>query len=211
MDGQFIFEKLFNEGFIPESKREKEFMESLRDFVYFDKTLGVYKIKKGVTMEENYDEFKLVSFPVLNFVGLFSEDNNYSPSLERVIKKPAIMVKFLGGEGDFCKALQGYKLGKVFNLMVEAFGKNASVEGFRVKLSEEAKELFDVKNKVSAEFATATSKSGKAGDVRRLEFSGIRPTMAKFKLGVDTTFGVIFDLEELKSLKKERVIDKAGL
>lgn len=211
MDGQFIFEKIFDGGFSAETRRELELMDSVRDFVYKDKTDGLFKARKGTEKQENYDEIILVIKPTINFLGLFSENNNYSPSLEKAIQKPAIMLKFFGGEGNFRSALGSHSLGESFNVMVDGYGKNNQVEGFRVKLPSEVEDLINSKNKTIGYFATATSKNGKSGDVRGLEFTGVRPTMAKMRLGVSTSFGVVYDEDELSKLEKRVVLDKARL
>ena len=209
MDGQNVIDLLFSSGFKPETRRENEFIENLEGFVYYDKNSGLYKVKRGVSKEENYDEIVLSIKPVVNFLGLFSENNNYSPSLPRVIDKPSVMLKFLGGEGFDEKILNNHSLGEVFNVTIEAYGKSDLVEGFKASLPSEIQELACAKNKSVGYFATATSRGGKAGDIRFVSFSGVRPTMAKMRLGVDTTFGVVYDLEELRNAKKVLVIDKA--
>lgn len=211
MDGQFIFDKLFSDGFMPESRRENELMDKISDFVYKDRESGLFKAKKGAEKHETYDDITLTIKPVVNFLGLFSENNNYSPVLDRKIKTPSVMLRFLGGEAIGEDMLMGHKLGKTINVTIDGYANDGTVEGFRAVMPSEIENLMLGKNKKLGYLATATNKGGKEGNLRFANFSGVRPTMAKLKLGVSTTFGVFYNLDELEKASKTMVIDKAGL
>ena len=107
--------------------------------------------------------------------------------------------------------LLGHSLGEVVNVTIDGYACDGSVEGFKASLPSEIGDLMMGKNKSVGYIATATNKGRKEGNLRFLNFSGVRPTMAKLKLGVSTTFGVFYNLGDLNNANKTMVIDKAGL
>lgn len=213
----YIFEDIFKEkGFKPETRKENNVIDELKDggFVFYKKEMNAYFAKDGVEKMETPDEITLRIVPKINYLALFIESDNFVPSLEKNIRNKHILVKFYKDETDaeIKKQLSQVKLGKKYAIKISGFGKSADNEGYMVELpeDEELQKLFFRPRKF-AYFTTGLSKKGKEKDTANLDFVGVRPATVMFKLGISTTFGVFYSVEEFETSGKSIKFDKATL
>lgn len=210
MDGARVIEDLMSGGFKPESRKEENLVQNLKDkgFVFYEKQSGLFKMKDGVVKTENYDEIVLECWPVLRAVNLYSVNNNFSPSLDIKINEPRVLVRFVSTISELKKVLGSHKLGEMVDATVVAYASNGKNEGFKVEFEHDTVEDLGLKWK-DAVMTTSLSRGAKASDTKNLEFKGVRPTKLKLKIGVDTSFGTVFDEQKLKSAGEKIVLDKA--
>lgn len=211
----YVIEKLFKEGFKPETKRETFFIEELKEdgFVYFDKNLNLFKFKEGIEKKETTDEVKLSVIPKINYLGLFPNVDNFTSTLPSV-KFKHILVEFLGNnnnpESRLSELLKDLKLGQMFALTALGYGKNETNEGYKLQAPDELLPIM-FKNSPICYMTTGITKTGKDKDTKNIDFVGVRPAKIMFKLGISTSFGVFFSMEDFKSVGKTKIIDKAML
>ena len=101
-------------------------------------------------------------------------------------------------------------MGQEFTLTALGYGKSDTNEGYKFEVPEELTPLMYKGNNFCF-FTTGLSKGAKDKDTKNLEFIGVRPAKIIFKLGISTTFGVFYDLDEFKLAGNKKVIDKATL
>ena len=211
----YIIDGLFGAGFKPETKRESNFIEDLRDdgFVYFDKSVGVFRICDNIAKTETPDDITLSVVPKINYLGLFPKVDNFKSDLMPT-RVRHITLEFLGNnenaEARLNQLLTGFRLGKDYSLTALGFGKNETHEGYKFEIPEELTKL-TYKNSNVCYLTTGMVKGAKEKDTKLISFVGLRPTKMMFRLGISTSFGVFFDLEEFKQSGKQKVIDKALL
>lgn len=211
----YIIEGLFADGFKPETKRETAFVEELRDdgFVFFDKLSGKFKIKSDVIKTETPDDITLKVVPKINYLGLFPKVDNFKSDLLPT-RVRHIMLEFLGNcqdaEGWLKENLSGLRLGQEFALTALGYGKTETNEGYKFELPEDLLGLSYRGNKICY-LTTGMVKNGKERDTKNIEFLGLRPTKMLFRLGISTTLGVFYCLDEFKDSGSQKVIDKAML
>lgn len=211
----YIIENLTKSGFKPESRREQAFVENLKDngFVFFDKANNVFKFKEEVEKSETTDEITLSIKPKLNYLGLFPKVDNFSTDLISP-RVRHIMLEFLANSNNPMEVLdrkiKGFKLGSEYSLTAVGFGKNENNEGYKFEVPEELVPLMYKGNKFCF-FTTGLSKSGKEKDTKNIDFVGVRPVRVLFRLGISTSFGVFYDLDEYKKSGNTLVLDKATL
>ena len=211
----YILDKLFEQGFRPETRKETNFIDELKDegYVFYDKQTNLFKIKDGIKRTETTDEITLSVVPKINYIGLFPNVDNYTSSLTPVRNKH-IMIEFLGscenGAERVEQILRGLKLGQVFSLTALGYGKNSTNEGYQLEVPEELEPIMYRGNRVCY-MTTGLEKNGKEKDTKSIDFVGVRPTKTLFKLGISTSFGVFYDMNEFRQAGKTKVIDKALL
>ena len=211
----YIIDALKQNGFKPESRREAGFVQDLKDsgFVYFNKETNMFKLKDETVICETPDEITLSIKPKINYLGLFPNVDNFNTSLNSVRVKH-VMLEFLGGAEDAEKRVQelikGHKLGQQYSLTALGFGKSSTNEGFKLEVPEELEDLMYKGNRVCY-MTTGLSKTGKERDTKQLDFVGVRPAKILFRLGISTTFGVFYDMEDYINAGNVKVIDKALL
>lgn len=213
----YIFEDIFNnKGFKPETRKENNIIAELKEegFVYYKKEANAFFAKDGVEKIDTPEEITLKVIPKINYLALFIENDNFVPSLEKNIRNKHILVKFFKDETDveIKKQLSQIKMGKRYAVKMNSFGKNENNEGYMVELpdDEDLQKLF-FKPRKFAYFTTGLSKNGKEKDTANLDFIGVRPATVMFKLGISTTFGVFYSLEEFETSGKSITFDKATL
>ena len=213
----YIIDKLFTTGFSPETKKETSLITNLKDegFIYFDKSKNQYFARPETVKTETYDEIKLTIKPQINYLGLFVNNDNFTPSLPFNPRDKHILIEYLGktenAEQSLKNILQkGFTLGKTYSLTTQGYGKNESNEGYKLEVPEELTPLMYKGNKI-AYFTIGMSKQGKDRDTKNLDFVGVRPTKLLFTLGIHTTFGVFYSLESFNNAGKTKIIDKALL
>ena len=211
----YIIDELFTKGFRPETRKENNFIEDLKDdgFVFYEKQSGLYKMKEGIKKTETTDDITLSVVPKINYVGLFPNVDNYNSSLLSVRTKH-IMIEFLGNTENAVdqipNILKGLKLGSVFALTALGYGMNSTNEGYKFEVPEELAPLMYKGNRVCY-MTTGLNKNAKERDTKLIDFVGVRPTKTLFRLGISTSFGVFYDLNEFERAGKTKVIDKALL
>lgn len=211
----YIIEDLRKNGFRVETRKEQNFIDELKDcgFVYFDKNINGFRMKEEVEKTETPDDITLRVKPKLNYLGLFPTVDNFSTELISP-RVRHIMLEFLGGSSDpesvLKSKLKDVKLGQVFSLTALGFGKNENNEGFKLEVPEELETVMYKGNRICF-FTTGLSKSGKEKDTKNLDFVGVRPTKVLFRLGISTSFGVYYSMDEYLNAGKVKVIDKATL
>ena len=211
----YVIDELFANGFKPETKRETSFIDELRDdgFVFYDKENGKFKMRDGIKRTETTDEIILSVVPKINYIGLFPNVDNYTSSLMPVRNKH-IMIEFLGNTDNAIEKvgeiLEGFKLGQVFSLTALGYGKNDTNEGYKMQVPEELERLMYKGNQICY-MTTGLEKNGKERETKNIDFVGVRPTKTLFRLGISTSFGVFYNMEEFENAGKTKVIDKALL
>ena len=211
----YIIEDLRKNGFRVETRKEQNFIDELKDcgFVYFDKNINGFRMKEEVEKTETPDDITLRVKPKLNYLGLFPTVDNFSTELISP-RVRHIMLEFLGNCSDpeavLNSKLKDVKLGQVFSLTALGFGKNENNEGFKLEVPEELESVMYKGNRICF-FTTGLSKSGKEKDTKNLDFVGVRPTKVLFRLGISTSFGVYYSMDEYLNAGKVKVIDKATL
>lgn len=211
----YIIDELFGKGFKPETRREANFVDELKNdgFVFFDKQTNLFKMKDGIKKTENTDEIVLSVVPKINYIGLFPNVDNYTSSLLPVRNKH-IMIEFLGNIEDastrVAEILRGFKLGQVFSLTALGYGKNSTNEGYKLEVPEELESLMYKGNRICY-MTTGLERNGKERDTKNIDFVGVRPTKTLFRIGISTSFGVFYDMAEFEKAGNTKVIDKALL
>ena len=211
----YIIDELFSKGFRPETRKETNFIDELKDegFVFFDKQTNLFKIKDGIKKTETTDDITLSVIPKINYVGLFPNVDNYTSSLTPVRNKH-IMIEFLGSSENSIdrlpQVLKGLKLGQVFSLTALGYGNNGTNEGYKLEVPEELEGIMYKGNRICY-MTTGLEKNGKERDTKMIDFVGVRPTKTLFRLGISTSFGVFYDMDEFEKIGKTKVIDKALL
>ena len=210
MDGSKVIEDLLGKGFVPEDGKEENFIDNLKErgFVFFDKAQNKFKMKEGVNFSENYDEIILEKLPVVKSVGLYSENNNFSPRLEVKIKLPNVFLKVCSTEAEIRRFLGKHSLGELVDATAIGYGSTSNNEAFLVEVDHELCEDLGLKY-TKMIMTTAISRGGNARDSKNLDFGGVRPTKLKMKIGAQTSFGVVFSYADLLNMGEKYVIDKA--
>lgn len=212
----YIFEDIFTKGFKPETRKENYIIDQLKHkgFVYFKKETNSYFAKTGVVKSETPDEITLKVIPVINYVGLFVESDNFTPSLDINVKNKHIMIQYFKDmtEQEKKNIVKGLPLGKRFSIKIAGYGKSKDNEGYMVELGDEEvlQNLFR-RPRRNAFFTTGLSKFGKERDTENLDFVSVRPATLMFKLGISTTFGVFYSLEDYENSGNVITFDKATL
>lgn len=212
----YIFEDLFTKGFKPETRKETYLINELKDkgFIYFKKDTNSYFVKNGVVKTETPDEITLKVIPVINYVGLFVESDNFTPSLDINVRNKHIMIQFFKDMEEQAKkdVVKELPLGKRFSIKISGYGKSKDNEGYMVELSddESLQNLFRTPRR-TAYFTTGISKTGKERDTANLDFVSVRPATVMFKLGISTTFGVFYSLQDYENSGNMITFDKATL
>jgi len=211
----YVIDELFSKGFKPETRKETNFIEELKDdgFIYFDKQSNLFKMKEGIKRTETTEEITLSVVPKINYLGLFPNVDNFTASLTPVRNKH-VMIEFLGNneraEERLAELTKEVKLGQVFSLTALGYGKNGTNEGYKLEVPEELESLMYKGNRVCY-MTTGLEKNGKDKDTKLIDFVGVRPTKTLFRLGISTSFGVFYSVDEFQKAGKVKVIDKAML
>lgn len=213
MDIVYCIDKLFGDGFVPESKREKELIQNLKDegFVRFNKDANNFRVADRVSKLEDADFVTLKKEPMVFSVSLVCKADNFVPSLAVECKPKAIFLEYLGDKSltDAISVAGKLPIGKEYSLTVLGYGKNENNEGYKVLL-EDGAEVFARNAKFPYGFMSiSVSKTGKTKDTKNLEFIGVRPAKLRFKLGLTTSIGTVYDLAEIENGIKTIKIDKA--
>ena len=211
----YIIDGLLSKGCKPETRRENEFIQDLKDdgFIYFDKEANLFKMKLDVIKTETPDEITLSIMPKINYLGLFPMVDNFISSLMPVRTKH-VMLEFLGNDKEAEMHLEGFlkglKLGQVFSLTALGYGKNSTNEGYKLEVPEELESVMYRGNRICF-MTTGLEKNAKEKDTKSIDFVGVRPAKILFRLGISTSFGVFYSFNEYKEAGKTKVIDKALL
>lgn len=210
MDGTRIIDDLYGDGFMPEGNREQNFLDNLkaRGFVFFDKSIGKFKMKDGVIKTENYDEIVLEMKPIFKSVGLYSLNNNFAPVLAVKILKPNVFVKLASGNSINSLGLGTLKLGVMVDATAVGYAENGKNEAFLIEVDPEIREKLGIKYPKSV-MTTSLARGANAKDSKNLDFKGVRPTKIKLTLGAQTTMGDVFTEEDFNALGEKIVLDKA--
>lgn len=215
MDGIEILNKLKSYGYKPENSKEEEFIYSLKQngFVYFDRESSLFKLQNDTIIDDGVDEVVLTLDAKVQSLALFAMNNNFNPTLERVVREPNVQLNYLGlmGTVDWSKVLEEHKLGELVDCVVVGYGKSADNEAYQVELPKSIKSLQYCRNKRADDpcFTVSLSRKGKERDSALLEFRPVRRTLTKMRLGVKTSQGVYFSLDEIANAKKVMRINKA--
>ena len=211
----YVIDDLLAGGFKPETRRESQFIEELKaeGFIYFDKNLNAFKMKENVKKEETTEDITLSVVPKINYLGLFPKVDNFNSTLPAVRVKH-IMLEYLGSNSDaedrVNSLLGDIKLGGVYPLTVLGYGKNQTNEGYKMEVPEELEHLMYKGNRVCY-MTTGLEKTGKDKDTKLIDFVGVRPAKILFRIGISTSIGVFYSLEDFHSAGNIKVIDKAML
>ncbi len=215
MDGIEILHKLKEVGYKPENAKEEEFIYNLKEngFVFFDRANNLFKLQPETKIEDGAYDVTLTLDAKIQSLALFALNNNFRPSLERVVKNPNVQLNYLGlmDEIDWDKILGDHKLGEEVDCVVVGYAKSPENEAYQVELPASIKSLQYCKNKRASNpcLTVALSKKGKERDSALLEFSPVRRTLIKMRLGVRTSQGVFFEKEQLSNSKLTMKINKA--
>ena len=215
MDGSEILRKLKETGYKPENSKEEEFILSLKQngFVFFDKLSSLFRMQPETIINEGVNEITLRLDAKVQNLGLFAVNNNFRPSLERVIKEPYVQLNYLGlmNEVDWSKVLGEHNLGDMVDCVVVGYGASQDNEAYQVELPASVKSLQYCKNKRASNpyFTVSLSKKGKERDSAMLEFNPLRRTLIKMRLGVKTSQGVFYSREDIEKARLSMIINKA--
>ncbi len=216
MDGIEILNKLKTTGYKPENSKEEEFIYALKSngFVFFDKALSLFKLQPDTIIEDGVEEVRLSLNAKVQSLGLFALNNNFRPSLERVVAEPFLQLNYLGlmEDIDWVKVLGEHSLGETFDCVVVGYAKSSDNEAYQVELPNSVKPLRYCKNKRADNpyFTVSLSKRGKERDSSLLEFTPIRRTLCKMRLGVKTSQGIFFNKEDIQNAGVSMTINKAS-
>lgn len=215
MDGMEILRKLQAVGYKPENSKEEEFIYSLKSggFVFYDKQASLFRLQGDSVIDENVDEVTLTLNAKVQSLALFALNNNFRPSLERVLSEPNVQLNYLGlmEEINWDKVLGEHKLGEVFDCVIVGYAKSADNEAYQVELPKSVRDLQYCKNKHASNpcFTVSLSRKGKERDSSLLAFTPVRRALVKMKLGVKTSQGVFFTRDEIDNARKTMSISKA--
>ena len=215
MDGIEILHKLKDVGYRPENSKEEEFIYNLKEngFVFFDRATNLFKLQPETQIEDGAYDVTLTLDAKVQSLALFALNNNFRPSLERVVKNPNVQLNYLGlmNEIDWDKILGEHKLGEDLDCVIVGYAKSSDNEAYQVELPASIKTLQYCKNKRASNpcLTVALSKKGKERDSSLLEFTPVRRTLSKMRLGVKTSLGVCFDKNEIENSRLTMKINKA--
>ena len=216
MDGIEILNKLKTNGYKPENSKEEEFIYSLKTngFVFFDRETSLFKLQPDTIIEDDVEEVRLALNAKVQSLGLFALNNNFRPSLEKVVHEPFVQLNYLGlmPEVDWAKVLGEHALGETVDCVVVGYAKSNNNEAYQVELPASIKSLHYCKNKRADNpyFTVSLSRRGKERDSSLLDFTPIRRTLCKMKLGVKTSQGVLFSKEQIQGAGIKMTINKAS-
>ncbi|MBP3630549.1 MAG: hypothetical protein J6J23_03560 [Clostridia bacterium] len=215
MDGIEILHKLKEVGYKPENSKEEEFIYNLKEngFVFFDRASNMFKLQPDTVIEDGAYDVTLTLDAKVQSLALFALNNNFRPSLERVVKNPNVQLNYLGlmEEIDWDKVLGEHKLGEYVDCVIVGYAKSPDNEAYQVELPTSIKSLQYCKNKRASNpcLTVALSKKGKERDSALLEFTPVRRAISKMRLGVKTSQGVYFSKDEISNSKLIMKINKA--
>ena len=216
MDGIEILNKLKTAGYKPENSKEEEFIYSLKSngFIFFDRETSLFRLQPETVIEDDVEEVRLSLDAKVQALGLFALNNNFRPSLEKVVSQPFVQLNYLGlmDEVDWKKVLEDHTLGETVDCVILGYGKSNNNEAYQVELPSSIKSLRYCKNKRADNpyFTVSLSKRGKERDSSLLEFTPIRRTLCKMRLGVKTSQGVFFSTEQIQNAGIKMTISKAS-